>query len=124
MKVNVAKSYLTLVTPWTVDCQAPPGSLDSPGKNTGVSSPSLLQGSNPGVPRCRWILGSPSLLQWIFPTQEWNRGLLNCRQILYQLSYQGSPFNTERASKPAKFSLLTKMEREWGSYIMIVANIH
>ena len=38
--------------------------------------------------------------------------------------YQGSPFNTERASKPAKFSLLTKMEREWESYIMIVASIH
>ena len=25
------------------------------------------------------------------PTQESNRGLLHCRQILYQLSYQGSP---------------------------------
>ena len=32
-----------------------------------------------------------SLLQRIFPTQESNWGLLNCRQILYQLSYQGSP---------------------------------
>ena len=31
--------------------------------------------------------GSHSLLQGIFPTQELNRGLLNCRQILYQLSY-------------------------------------
>ena len=31
-----------------------------------------------------------SLLQWIFPTQELNHGLLHCRQILYQLSYQGS----------------------------------
>ena len=39
-------------------------------KNTGVSSLFLLQG--------------------IFPTQEWNWGLLHCRQILYQLSYQGS----------------------------------
>ena len=29
-----------------------------------------------------------SLLQQIFPTQESNRGLLHCRQILYQLSYQ------------------------------------
>ena len=27
----------------------------------------------------------------IFPTQESNPGLLNCRQIPYQLSYQGSP---------------------------------
>ena len=32
-----------------------------------------------------------SLLQWIFPTQESNWGLLHCRWILYQLSYQGSP---------------------------------
>jgi len=38
---------------------------DSPGQNTGV--------------------GSFSLLQAIFPTQELNQGLLNCRQILYQL---------------------------------------
>ena len=34
-----------------------------------------------------------SLLQRIFLTQESNRGLLHCRQILYQLSYQGSPLN-------------------------------
>ena len=32
-----------------------------------------------------------SLLQWIFLTQESNQSLLTCRQILYQLSYQGSP---------------------------------
>ena len=35
--------------------------------------------------------GSLSLLQQIFPTQELNRGFLHCRQILYKLSYQGSP---------------------------------
>ena len=43
---------------------------DSPGKNTGVGCHTLLQG--------------------IFPTQGSNLGLLNHRQILYQLSYQGS----------------------------------
>ena len=37
-------------------------------------------------------MGSLSLLQQIFPTQELNRGLLHCRQILYQLSYQGNPY--------------------------------
>ena len=42
---------------------------NSPGQNTGVGSLSLLQG--------------------IFPTQESNQGLLRCRQILYQLSYKG-----------------------------------
>ena len=36
-------------------------------------------------------LGSLSLLQGIFLTQESNQGLLHCRWILYQLSYQGSP---------------------------------
>ena len=40
-------------------------------------------GQNTGV-------GSLSLLQGIFPTQESNQGLLHCRQILYQLSYRGS----------------------------------
>ena len=44
---------------------------NSPGQNTSV--------------------GSSSLLQWIFPTQESNRGLLHCRQMLYNLSYQGRP---------------------------------
>ena len=44
--------------------------MDSPAQNTRVGSPSLLQG--------------------IFPTQGWNPGLPHCR-ILYQLSYQGSP---------------------------------
>ena len=34
-------------------------------------------------------VGSLSLLQQIFPTQELNLGLLHYRRILYQLSYQG-----------------------------------
>ena len=36
-----------------------------------------------------------SHLQQIFPTQELNQGLLHCRRILYQLSYQGSLFTDE-----------------------------
>ena len=69
-------------------------------------SPGVLL--NPGVePRCPTLQadslpaeppGKPKntgvhslFLQWIFPTQESNRGLLHCRCILYQLSYQGSP---------------------------------
>ena len=42
---------------------------NSPGKNTGVGSLSLLQG--------------------IFPTQGLNPGLPHCRRILHQLSHQG-----------------------------------
>ena len=59
-----------------MDC-SPPGSFvhgGSPGKNTGVGCLALLQG--------------------IFPTQGLNPGFLHCRQILYLLSQQGSPFKT------------------------------
>ena len=33
-------------------------------------------------------------LQWIFTAQELDWGLLNCRWILYQQSYQGSPVSS------------------------------
>ena len=36
-------------------------------------------------------MGCHFLLQGIFPTQGSNPGLLHCRQILYRLSYKGSP---------------------------------
>ena len=39
-------------------------------------------------------MGSLSFLQRIFPTQQLNSGLLCCRQILYQLSHQGSHSGT------------------------------
>ena len=71
LSVNWKWKFLSHVqlfaTPWTVACQEfyP---WNSPGQNTGV--------------------GSLSLLHWVFPTQELNRGLLYCRWILYQLNYQ------------------------------------
>ena len=71
-KCLVAQSCPTLCDP--MDC-SPPGSSvhrDFPGKNTEVGRLSILQG--------------------IFPTQESNQGLLHCRWVLYQLSYQGSPY--------------------------------
>ena len=52
-------------TPWTIS------PWNSPGQNTGV--------------------GSLSLLQRIFLTQGSNPGLPHCRWILYQLSHKGSP---------------------------------
>ena len=51
-------------------------SWNSPGKNTGG--------------------GSHSLLQRIFPTQGSNVGLSHCRQILYHLSHQGRSFGVLR----------------------------
>ena len=50
----------------------------------GLYSPWNSPGQNTGV-------GSLSLLQQIFLTQELNRSLLHCRRILHQLSYEGSP---------------------------------
>ena len=41
-----------------------------------------------------------SLLQGIFPTQGSNPGLPRCKQILYQLSYQGSPRILEWVAYP------------------------
>ena len=83
---------------------------NSPGQNNAVDSLSLLQDlPNPGIEHRSPTLqadslpaelpGKPkktgvgrlSLLQLIFPTQESNQGPLHCRQILYQLKYQGSP---------------------------------
>ena len=69
-----------------------PGDLPNPGIEhrspilQADSLPAELQGKpkNTGV-------GSLSLLQENFLTQELNRGLLRCRQILFQLSHQGSP---------------------------------
>ena len=49
-----------------------------------------LPSEPPGKPK-NAEAGSLSLLQGIFLTQELNQGLLLYRQILYQLSYQGSP---------------------------------
>ena len=45
----------------------------------------------PGKPK-NTGMDSLFLLQRIFPTQESTRGLLHCRRILYQLSYEGSPY--------------------------------
>ena len=49
-----------------------------------------LPSEPPGKPRKSGV-GSLSLLQGHFLTQELNWGLLHCRRILYQLSHQGSP---------------------------------
>ena len=57
-------------------------------------SPALQADSLPDEPQGKpknTRVGSLPLLQGIFSTQESNGGLLHCRQILYQLSYEGSP---------------------------------
>ena len=52
---------------------------------------SLLDSSVHGILQARIVTGGGShSLHGIFPTQESNLSLLHCRQILYQLSYEGS----------------------------------
>ena len=59
-------------------------------------SPTIQEDSLPaesrGKPKNTGV-GSLSLLQGIFPTQELNWGLLHCRRILYQQTCEGSPGN-------------------------------
>ena len=64
---------------------------NSPGQNTGVGSLSLLQG--------------------IFPTQEVNLDLLHCKQILYPLSYNRSSRILEWVAYP--FSREYSRPRNW-----------
>ena len=70
LKEKKVKALVPLCDP--MDCNPPGFSVhgNSQGKNTGVGSHSLLQG--------------------IFLTQELNLGLPHCRQILYHLSHQFS----------------------------------
>ena len=65
-----------------------PGDIPNPGVQS--RSPTLQADSLPAEPRGKPKIpgvGSLSLLQRIFPTQESNWSFLHCRKILYQLSY-------------------------------------
>ena len=68
---SVAEFFLIMsATPWTVACQTP---------------------LSVGFSRQEYGGGCHVLLQGIFLTQRSNPHLLHCRQILYKLSYKGSP---------------------------------
>ena len=78
---------------WSGQPFSSPGDLPNPGIKP--SSLILQADSLPAEPQGKPKnigVGSLPLLQRILPAQELNRGLLHCRQILYQLSYQGSPY--------------------------------
>ena len=53
-------------------------------------------------------VGSLSLLQEVFPSQETNWGVLHCRQILYQLSYPGSLKNVQTTAQLSSFHMLAR----------------
>ena len=121
---GVAKSQ-TRLRDWT-DWTCSP--WNSPGQNTGLGSHSFL---NPGIePRSPALqadsltaepprkpkntgVGSLSLLQQIFPTQELNQGLLHCRWILHQLSYQGSQVRTKGHPLSLRETLVVYMLSAW-----------
>ena len=103
----------------------PPGGLPNPGIDPRPLA--LQEDSLPAEPSRKprnTGVGSLTLLQGNFLTQESNRGLLHCRQILYQLRHQGSPmdrllpcyficispciFKTSPRSSVAGSSVLTK----------------
>ena len=109
VKVKVIQSFPTLwphglYNPWNSPGQSTrpeywsgqpfpfPGHL--PNLEIEPRSPTLQADSLPAEPQAKpknTGVGSLSLLQWIFLTQELNWGFLHCRQILYQLSHQASP---------------------------------
>ena len=80
---------------------------NSPGQNTGVGSLSLVQG--------------------IYPTWGLSPDLLHCRQILYQLSHQGSPGRlkwvafpfSSRSSQPRNWTGVSCIAGQWGTLLLL-----
>ena len=109
-EVKVTQSYLTLchsvdnivhgiLQARILEWVAVPFSRGSSQPRDRTQSPTLQADSLPAEPPGKSKntgVGSLPRLQWIFPTQASNWGLLHCRQILYQLSYQGSPLTNGR----------------------------
>ena len=85
----------------------------------GLYSPWNSLGQNTGV-------GSLSLLQGISPTQGSNPGIPHCRWILYQLSHKGSPamfiaaaFTRAKTQKQPKCSSMEETKKKmWYIYTM------
>ena len=104
VKVKVAQSCPTLCNPMDyivhvilqariLEWVAFPFSGDLPNSGIELRSPALQVDSLTAEPQEKpknTGVGSLSLIQRIFPTQESNWAFLYCRWILYQLSYEGS----------------------------------
>ena len=96
---------------------------NSPGQNTGVGSHSRpqaifpTQGSNPGLPHCRWILyqlshkGSPRILEWVaYPfssRSSWprNQNGVSCIAGRFFTSWATS----QNSSRPTLFCEMTSL---------------
>ena len=74
-----------------------PSPEDLPNPGIEPTYPTLQADFSPAEPQGKpknTGVGSLSFLHQNFPTQDLNWGLLHCRVILYQLSYQGSPMGS------------------------------
>ena len=113
MKRKLLSRVQLFVTPWTIQSlefsrpeywsgQPFPSPGDLPNQGIELRSPALQVDSLPaetqGKPKNSEV-GSLSPLQRIFLTQESNRGLLHCRQILHPLSHQGSSLLSVRGKQ-------------------------
>ena len=92
--VHQAPLFMGVLQVRLLERGAMPSSRGSSQPGHGARSPAVwadsLPSEPPGKPKNTGV-GSLSLLQGIFLSQELNWGLLNCRRILYQLSYPGKP---------------------------------
>ena len=96
-----------------------PGDLPNPGIEP--RSPALQAGSLPAEPQGKpknTGVGSLSLLQWIFPTQESYQDLRHCRRILYQLSHQGSLIASLKLGQVS----IMRTQEHWSGGVLYSAN--
>ena len=121
-KWNSLSHVRLFVNPWTIQTMefsrpeywsglAVPFSRGSFQPRDRTRSPALQADSLPAEPQGKpknTGLGSLSLLQQIFPTQESNQGLLHFRDILYQLSYQENLVRRHRSLLHCLLSLSTQ----------------
>ena len=124
MKWKSLRSVWLFVTPWTMQSMefsgleywsgSPfPSPGDLPNPRIKPSSLTLQADSLPAEPQGKPKItgvGSLSLYQQIFPTQELNQGLLHCRQVLYQLSLSVKPQGRPKGGGTNK----ELEEKHWG----------
>ena len=99
---------------WSGLPRLPPGDLPNPGiepRSLDLQADSLL--TEPGGKSKNTGVGSLSPLQGVFPTQELNQGLLHCRQIVYQLNYQGSHVAASGIKSPCGESYDFSISHVW-----------
>ena len=115
VKVKVTQSCPTLCNPEYWSGYRFPSPRDLPNSGIEPRSPALQVNSlpvePPGKPKNAGV-GSLSFLQQIFPTQELNQGVLHCRQILYQLSYQGSLYFNLKKTTTSRYNFLYFTDEE------------